>query len=651
MTTTQTEIILAPRNGLRFDESPDLISSLELSDGQNFFYEDGLLKKRYGYEQMGDNLPLSGAIMGIDQFYKFSGSNYLIALTTLDAYQWNTSTDEWDYLTEHTSIDDCETNWTAKANVATALDGTNIKEGTYSVKITPAADFTTGILAYHDSAIGDISDYNYVRFWIKSSIALTAGQLQFLIDDTAACASPLRTLDLPALVANTWTEALLDMRVAGSTSDLTSIASIGLQAAEDFGACNIYIDDVRVFKCFTGTTSDFFSYDYIRKNTETDLWWVCSNGVDNIKKYDGTTFQDLGGSPPLAKYVIQFKTYLHALRTKESGSSYYQRDRWPDTADPENWTTGNANYKDLTGSDFISGAALFDDDHLIVFKERSILIVYPTGDSEIFEYDGTVKGRGCSAGRTVSVIGKDIAYLGWDDVYLFNGISSDSISKSIRKELFARMIPSEMTNCFGLLIEEQKEYWLCTTPLVWSYNYDIGRWFKHSLYNTMTAFGYYYLESAVKIGDLTDLIRNLNWRIGDRTILSEAPVTLLGDEDGYIYKYSALKNSDDGNAIDAYFDTKDFVFTKWQARQRIIRLDTYYTGPSLQIYYSTDKGVTWTLLTTLDDSTTLETPQVTRFRINCRRIRFRFRNAVANEHVEVEKAIIYWQESGTRIVA
>jgi len=650
MQPIQTEPILAPRGGIRYDEQSDLISSIEMTDCQNFFYEDGLLKKRYGYKKMGGNLPLSGAVMGIDQFYKYSGGQYLLTMTIRDIYKWNTSTKNWDYLTEHTSIDDCEINWTASANVTSELEDTDIKEGTYSVKISPNADFTTGILAYHDSAIGDISSYNHIRFWIKSSIALTAGQLQFLIDNTAACDSPLREIDLPALTADTWTEVLLDMRDgSGLTTDLDSIASIGLQAAEDFGECDIIIDDIRVFKCFTGTAADYFYYDYIRKKTESDLWWVCSNGIDSIKKYDGATFEDLGGSPPLAKHLIQFKTYLHLLRTTEGSDSYHQRDRWSDTADPENWTTGNASYKDLTGSDWVAGAVLLDDDHLIIFKERSVLIGYPTSDSEIFEFDGEAKGMGCAAGRTISIIGNELGYLGWDDVYVFSGINSVSISKAIRKELFSKLIPSDINKCFSLIIEEQKEYWLFTTPLVWSFNYDITKWFKHSLHNTMTAFGYYFLETATTIGDLTDKIRNLNWRIGDRTILSQTPLTLFGDEDGYIYEYSALLNNDDDNAIDAYFDTKDFVFTKWQARQRIVRLDTYYTGPSLQIYYSTDKGKSWTLLTTLDDSTSLEIPQVTKFKINCRKFRLRFRNAESSEHVEFEKAILYWQEAGERL--
>ena len=105
----------------------------------------------------------------------------------------------------------------------------------------------------------------------------------------------------------------------------------------------VYLDDIRAYTPFTGTDEDIFSYDYIRKLTEDEPWWVCTNGVDAIKKWDGLDYSvdDLGGSPPLAKHLAQFKEHLHLMDVTE-GSRFPQRDRWSDSGDPENWSTGKS---------------------------------------------------------------------------------------------------------------------------------------------------------------------------------------------------------------------------------------------------------------------------------------------------------------------
>jgi len=663
--TQQTEILIAPRGGLNFSLPADLISIVEMSDCQNVFFEAGLVKKRYGYKKFGTNLPLSGPLMGFDQFYMLGGSQFLLAMTTKDIYVWDTTDKEWDLLTEHASADNCDDNpvaWTASENVAVARETTEKKEGTASVKITIDTAFETGLIAYHDKAIGDISAYNHVRFWIKSSITLTAGQLQFLVDDTSACASPLRTIDLPTLAANTWTQVLLDLRdESGKTDDLVSIASIGLKASEDFGECILYIDQIDTYKCFTGTDKDFFSYDYIQKKTEDDLWWICTNNIDAIKKYDGETFENLGGSPPLAKYVIQYKAHLHLLDPTEGGFPKHQDDRWSDTADPENWSTGNAKSTQLIGADWIKGGAIFKGNTLIIFKDRSIWIGVPSFDTNIFDFDPKQTGVGCASGRTIATLGDELIFQGWDDIYVFNGSDYEPISENIRIEFFRRLLSEELDRCFGVVIEETKEYWLFVVPTnaavaypntAWAFNWELNKWTKHKFANYLTAYGYYWLEQKIRWCDLVGRWKDQNWRWGDRRILAQAPTTLFGDKDGNVYEYTTLENNDDGVAIDAYFDTKDFIMrdaTGRLIRQRFMGIDVYYIGPSLKVYCSIDRGTTWNLYGTLSASTSLDTPKKLRLRVNGKFLRLRFRNSELNEHFEFSHAEIFREPAGARL--
>lgn len=723
MRQTKSEIVFAPIGGLNYSADPGDIIPLEMSGCQNVSIRDGKIIKRHGYKTFGGNLPLSGPIMGFDEYKKMSGATYLLVMTTKDIYRWNPSTKLWEIITVSLSIDNCDDNpvaWIGAANVTVTRETTDKKEGDAAVKITPSADFTTGILAYHEKAIGDISDYNHIRFWIKSSIALTAGDLQFFVNgrtkpatlsinvhdsvalsdfsfslvdilgtmlsegvgvsdsvsmslvsanilnvsvsdsvkaiDNIITGATLRRMNVPALSADTWKSILLDLRILNLTTDLTDVTSIGLNATTDFGTCDIIIDKIDVSQCFTGTDNDFFHFDHIRKATESDLWWCCTNRANNIKKYDGNTITDLSSDAPRAAIVRQFKDYLFAFDTIEVGNPMHQRCRWPDTAFPENWLTGNAKYKDLPGSDWIKQALRYKGDYLVVLKDGSLWLGYPSDDADIFHFDNKVPEIGCAAGRTAVCLGEQIIFLGWDDFYTFDAIEAERLGKNIRTELFEKIKTEEIDRCFGVELDDFAEYWLMvvstdsTYPdMAWVLNLELARWTRHKFADYLTSYGHYYIEDAIRIGDLTMKVRDMTWRIGDRRLLSMTPTLLFGDNEGYVYEHSTLENNDNGTAIDAWFDTKDFDWAGPFDRQRLVRYDIYYTGASLSVYYSTDKGDTWELLKILATSTSLKLPQIVKKRINCKQIRFRFQNANAGETFEFQKMVVYWQRAGRRL--
>jgi hypothetical protein len=746
MPKTQIEPLLAPRGGLRFDLPGDLISPLEMTECQNVFFEEGLIKKRYGYKQMGGNLPLSGPIMGSDQYYKFGGSSFLLVMTTKDVYKWNSNNKMWEIITPSTDLDRCTSGWSAGSGDTVAADADEV-EGTACTKVTLIAERSDGdLLAYKDISSADITSRNSIGFWLKSSANLAAEALELVVSEAKGGAklkiafdsggtaeitvgdtitgatsgatakvcgvtvssgtwaggdaagelalhnqtgtfvsenlnvsgkqdniatiggdssAPTFTDSLStALTADTWTF----VRVAETLTDLNAVLSVGLYAnATIASATVIRIDDIRAYTPFTGQDDNFFDYDYIRKSDEEEPRWICTNGVDSVKYWDGITscLSDLEGSPPLAKRAVAFKEHLHLLYVTSGGNPYPQRIQWSDTGDPTNWSSGNSKYADLPGADWISNAMRFKGDYMIVLKERSIEVGYATGDTFIFNFDSKVTGAGCAAPLTIESLGDEIVFLGWDDVYVFNGIDYEPIGTPIQKELFRRLNPEQIGRCFGVIIEEQKEYWLFTPStdkshiegsgvstypdIAWCFNYDLNKWTMHSFGDFITMFGYYFLEAAVTWDDLTGTWDQQTWRWDDRTILKHAPTTIFGDKDGYVYEYDQLKNDDDDSAIDAYFDTKDFNFTQLTSRQRVLRLDCYYTGNGLDVSYSIDKGDTWTAIGTLDDSVDMETPRSLYLRLDCNMVRFRFRNNTASEHFEFSRANIYWQPAGGKL--
>lgn len=141
-----------------------------------------------------------------------------------------------------TVLDNCDAAWTAGANVTATNDTGDKKEGTGSVKLAVAAGAGAAqILGYKAISSANLSGKTRVGIWIKSSIALNSGDLKYQMDDTAALASPIESIDIPALAANVWTKVYLVL----ATPHLdTAIISHGIYQVVDKGAFNLWIDDI-----------------------------------------------------------------------------------------------------------------------------------------------------------------------------------------------------------------------------------------------------------------------------------------------------------------------------------------------------------------------------------------------------------------------
>lgn len=203
-------------------------------------------------------------------------------------------------------VEDCEDVWneSVDADATVTAEGTIKKVGTNSVKIAVAAGATAGdILATEAITSLDISGATHIRFWIRSSVATAAGDLQLLLDETASCASPSETLNVPALAVDTWEEVTVALSAAAA--DLDAIISVGLKYTVDIGACNIYIDDIHALVATTvpAITADSQRLakvvtDSLQILSVTDLRQISILSVDKVRARDakGLLLQDDGGN-------------------------------------------------------------------------------------------------------------------------------------------------------------------------------------------------------------------------------------------------------------------------------------------------------------------------------------------------------------------
>lgn len=205
-------------------------------------------------------------LIKLDDIYEYTIPTGFIALHTVE-YEYSHGIDHL--------LDDCEDAWTAGDHVTASADSSFEKVGTACAKFVEDGSSDAGdVLCYEDISSVDISDCDRVEFWMYSSISLTAGHLDFVLDNHSGCVSPTESIDIPAMTAATWYRHSLTL--ANPHSD-TAIISIGVVNTSDVGAFTFYIDDVHAVK----------DRSRIYRTLNPEHWYI-TQGSTNYLKLDET---------------------------------------------------------------------------------------------------------------------------------------------------------------------------------------------------------------------------------------------------------------------------------------------------------------------------------------------------------------------------
>ena len=155
-----------------------------------------------------------------------------------------------------------------------SLDTKDKKQGSQSLKMVIASGASAGDFVTDSITSKTLSGYDTIEMWVKSTVATSSGNLKLLLDDTASCGSPLETLSIPALSADTWT--FVRMSLANPETD-TAIISVGLEYDSDLGACTVWVDDI---SAVANDTAEWTALD--RRN-----WKIDKEARDLILMRDG----------------------------------------------------------------------------------------------------------------------------------------------------------------------------------------------------------------------------------------------------------------------------------------------------------------------------------------------------------------------------
>ena len=131
------------------------------------------------------------------------------------------------------------------ANLTLSIETIDKKEGTASSEILVEAAFTTGLIGSEDiSPTINLTSYDSIAFWMKSSIITTSGQFQLVIDDSPGCGSPVESIDLPVLAPNAWKDVTVGI---GASTIRSSIACVGMSVTTDLSTSTditVNLDDI-----------------------------------------------------------------------------------------------------------------------------------------------------------------------------------------------------------------------------------------------------------------------------------------------------------------------------------------------------------------------------------------------------------------------
>lgn len=377
---------------------------------------------------------------------------------------------------------------------------------------------------------------------------------------------------------------------------------------------------------------------------------VCiANGIDAIRKWNASgNTAALGGTPPVAKFIQEYKTYLVCANV-QGGVDVGSRIQWCDTANPENWSSGNAGSQDLIedGGD-ITGLNTFGN-YLCIHKRNSIYLGYLVSSNDIFKFDRKATGIGTICNNTIQnlPIGLQI-FLAYDGFYLFNGITASLIPAPVNEEIRDSLNATYAHRSWSVLVKELNEVWIgvpigeqTSGETVYKYNYTTGVMYKD----------YRSGANAAWLGSASD---SLTWdeinvpydqysgRWNDQTSSAGSDQINIGDTSGVVSKVSKTGLTDAGTAINAFWESKDYEL-ETQTLARWLKFELWAKGGSITVQYSIDHGSTWTTLdtVTLSDDFPLEiSPDILYLDVVSSKIRFKFINNESDESLFIKQFVL-----------
>lgn len=325
-------------------------------------------------------------------------------------------------------------------------------------------------------------------------------------------------LNSSALESGATVKGIYDFWLQGGSPAQHRIIHVGTKVYRDDG-------DGTFTSLFTGLSSGA-----VPSYSQFDDIAIIANDADVPKSWDGTTAQNLAGSPPNFAFSVVHSSSLFAAGVDAAPSTLY----YSVPFDPEDWGgAGSGTIQiDPNDGDRITGLASYKG-NLIVFKgpyKGSIHVITGTSSAN-FAHQELQRGIGAVWQNSITPYGDDLAFL-WSDGHIYS---------------------LQATNAFGNFRQAAQ-----LTAGIASYineHYNFGR-LRHAWLTTWASRGIMLLTVPVDSADDPNVIIMLDYRFTPMRlalwsdfddyaclalvidgVMNNRPVVMGGAADGFVYKF------------------------------------------------------------------------------------------------------------------
>lgn len=365
---------------------------------------------------------------------------------------------------------------------------------------------------------------------------------------------------------------------------------------------------------YTGADSLRFSI----VNTQTVAAW--SQGVDNIRQYDGTSYSDLitVGQNHAARTLLAFADRIVSIRPFYGGIDHATQIRWSVNGNVNDWLNTGSGVLEIveTSQDPLTGGFVLGD-RAYLAKERELIELIWTGTgSPVFGTQPRIRGMGVLASNSIALAEQVAFWLGPDDVYMWDGSTLTAIGDRIYNTIDPLIDYNALDQIQGAVWTPDSLYLLVVPPYLFVYDYRRDIWYQDDT-SSFEAIGIF--------GVGTNFTADID----------HSDFIVIGDSSGQTVRLDQSLTDYLGNPIDSYFVTRDytaeelvrggqgFQVSLWNINSlREVRFQAP-AGNVVEVGVSTDRGVTYQVTNVTVNANGVG---VAWFQIPFSQIRFRFRN-------------------------
>lgn len=569
------------RTGKLLGLEPWLYPKDALETLKNGYLRYGVLQKRRGYELYGQMVHVDTStkapvmstdpIMGIHTYQDGDTKHYLI-MDKARVNKYLTSITKNKTLTAFAQSS-TKTTVTSAAHGFTddeivTISDTTSYDGTYKVESAATDTFVIAQTFVADDATGTATQEQYIDL-TKNKIRFKHASKQNWspsVGDTVYGGTSHATGDVEEIIVDTG--ALADNDANGtiifSNGTGTGTFVTGEELQESGAGANIIgeADGAATDDEFTGDSTNFFSLANCKGKT------YFSNDYGVIQKYNGTNLSrfpidlDVEGGPDndvtRCRFIIYHKTRLIILDTTERGTRYRPRARWCEAKDYVTWKDDS--YVDADTEEMLIAYKFLGDDIVVWFENSTWLLSY-TSDSDLpYRWDKIDAMKGCYARMSPVAFSDEVMALGKVEISATDGREAYAIDKRI-PDFSLTWIQNSVPFSYGYNYDELKQAWI-TYASAEAIAHADGNIYPNRVlvlnvedksFSTLElpvhVLGQTVLEADLTWDDIYETWDEIDWTWDRKDLQAGYPITLMGGEDGKIYKLNS-GGDDDGSDIE-----------------------------------------------------------------------------------------------------